>query len=244
MMGKRGIKKMLEKFDQDPVKARMKIAKQSIAVTRHRDRTSSLCSALRLGHRSGQRFNAARGLPRTHRASAQSGEKVGGQVMDKKKLERLERKVTRRDAQVAVRNIKTARSENPLVLDAEVIGGGIMHRKLVKMSVMTNENHTVCSEIRLVTEPKPQPSLQQRAEILAKTVPTFGSMENCRRNVAECWNIGDAPVVENVDELFDSALSALGYESAKQSFDLFRNRTLGEPKKPSVWNRDILRRTR
>jgi hypothetical protein len=40
--------------------------------------------------------------------------------MDKKKLERLERKVTRRDAQQGVRNTKKAKQENPFVLNAEV----------------------------------------------------------------------------------------------------------------------------
>lgn len=40
--------------------------------------------------------------------------------MDKKKLERLERRVSRRDAQQAVRNIKKAKSENPFALNAEV----------------------------------------------------------------------------------------------------------------------------
>src|SRR6266478_390738 len=40
--------------------------------------------------------------------------------MDKKKLERLERKVSRRNAQQAVRNIKKAKAENPFVVNAEV----------------------------------------------------------------------------------------------------------------------------
>jgi hypothetical protein len=40
--------------------------------------------------------------------------------MDKKKLERLERKVLRRDAQQAVRNIKKSKQENPFKLGAAV----------------------------------------------------------------------------------------------------------------------------
>src|SRR5713101_9478879 len=40
--------------------------------------------------------------------------------MDKKKLERLERKVLRRDAQQAVRNVKKSKQENPFLLGAAV----------------------------------------------------------------------------------------------------------------------------
>lgn len=57
--------------------------------------------------------------------------------MDKNKLKRLERKVTRRDAQQAVRNIKKAKQENPLVLHAEVIGGSVLHRRLGKIVRVT-----------------------------------------------------------------------------------------------------------
>src|SRR5882762_9185392 len=41
-------------------------------------------------------------------------------LMDKKKLQRLERKVLRRDAQQAVRNIKKAKQVNPFLLGAAV----------------------------------------------------------------------------------------------------------------------------
>ncbi len=116
--------------------------------------------------------------------------------------------------------------------------------KPVQKPVMTTENCIAHPQVRLTTEPKLQPSLQQRAEILAKTVPTSGSIAYRRRNVAECWDIGDAPVVVNVNKLFDAALTALGYAPEKPPMDLLRTCLSAEPKRLSIWKRDIFRRTR
>lgn len=111
-------------------------------------------------------------------------------------------------------------------------------------------NRAAARELRSTTDlpmpvaTKPQPSLQQKAEILAKTVPTSGSITYHRRNIAECWDIGAVPVVDNVNELFDEALRALGYPSVKPSMDLLRTCLSVEPEKESIWKRSIFRRTR
>ena len=111
-------------------------------------------------------------------------------------------------------------------------------------------NQAAGREVRLTTDlpmpiaTKPQPSLKERAEILAKTVTTSGSIKYHRRNIAECWDIGAVPVVDNVNELFDEALRALGYPSVKPSVDLLRTCLSVEPEKESIWKRSIFRRTR
>jgi hypothetical protein len=76
-----------------------------------------------------------------------------------------------------------------------------------------------------MTIEKPQRSLQEKAAPLLRDVRV--PVMPHRRKDGACWDIGDAPVVNNVNELFDAALTALGYE----------------PEKKSIWKRDISRRT-
>jgi hypothetical protein len=96
-------------------------------------------------------------------------------------------------------------------------------------------------EVVMETSKNLVPLAKQAAPLLDHIKATGMPHLRLHEGVA-CWNIGAAPAVENVDELFGAALTALGYQSEMQSLNLLRTCIAGEPKKPSVWNRDILRR--
>jgi hypothetical protein len=89
---------------------------------------------------------------------------------------------------------------------------------------------------------KPRPPLSQLAQpILAQCEAT--GMPHRRNYSAACWDIGSALVVDDVSELFDAALVALGYQPQKPPDEPSLKTCLSaEPGKPSVWKRNIFRK--
>jgi hypothetical protein len=74
----------------------------------------------------------------------------------------------------------------------------------------------------------PRPQLAQLAEPILQKIKATGmsAVQPHHRNHGACWDVGEAPVVDNVNDLFDAALAALGFR-AQSPWDSGRKQRTG-----------------
>lgn len=63
----------------------------------------------------------------------------------------------------------------------------------------------------------PRPQLAQLAQPILQQIRATGmsAAQPHRRDQGQCWDVGEAPVVDNVNALFDAALEALGFKTQR-----------------------------
>lgn len=63
----------------------------------------------------------------------------------------------------------------------------------------------------------PRPQLAQLAEPILQKIKATGmsAVQPHHRNNGTCWDVGEPPVVDNVNDLFDAALAALGFQTQR-----------------------------
>jgi hypothetical protein len=96
-------------------------------------------------------------------------------------------------------------------------------------------------------KPQGRPALSQLAQPILLQIQATGTSATTphrrRHDGAVMWDIGDAPVVEDVPKLFDAALMALGYQPENPPDEPSpRTCVSAEPEKKSIWKRGIFQK--
>jgi hypothetical protein len=80
--------------------------------------------------------------------------------------------------------------------------------------------------------------LAERAASILKTCRATG-MPHRRRSDVAVWDLGEEPRIDDINQLFDTALVALGHQPENPSTDLLRTCLSVEPERKSIWKRKL-----